>query len=200
MYEKLRKNSKSDKADTLVIFFLTLPFLMILIGISVNSSSSINSATEFKSIAQNAVEVAVKEVNAQGSLGSSAVEAFRTEYRIQSGDSAIPNLATTDTRVQRASVCETAVIDGVERQLPYIQVRLETARGAGALQSSSWILEGRSNPPIDNRNLGSVKYPVISATAYTSSANVWNFPGIPECQLHKAEVSAITFGNNSDIN
>lgn len=200
MINYLYKKSKDDKADTLVMFVMALPLIMILMGFSININQSINTGIEYKAIAQTSVETAVKKVNSQGSLTNDSVQTFLNEYRIQSGDSTIASGATSESKAFSSDVCSTAEVEGVERQMPYIIVTLGTERGVSKAQTKdSWVMEGRTDNKVEEHPLGNNKYKVISATVYDTSTSLWGAVGLSDCQLHKSEVSAISFGSNTDL-
>lgn len=200
MFNKLINKSKSDRGDTLVMFVISIPFIMILMGFSININQSVNSSIEYNAIAQTSVENAVKKVDSQGSLNNNSIQKFVNEYRIQSGDSSEPSRGTNETKAFQSSVCNTAEVEGVERKMPYMIVTLGTERGTDKVQSqSSWTIEGVGSDAVEQKPLGSEKYKVISATVYNTSTSLWGAVGLSDCQLHKSQVSAISFGSNTDL-
>lgn len=200
MFNKLINKSKSDRGDTLVMFVISIPFIMILMGFSININQSVNSSIEYNAIAQTSVENAVKKVDSQGSLNNNSIQKFVNEYRIQSGDSSEPSRGTNESKAFQSEVCNTAEVEGVERKMPYMIVTLGTERGTDKVQSqSSWTIEGVGSDAVEQKPLGSEKYKVISATVYNTSTSLWGAVGLSDCQLHKSQVSAISFGSNTDL-
>lgn len=200
MFNKLINKSKSDRGDTLVMFVISIPFIMILMGFSININQSVNSSIEYNAIAQTSVENAVKKVDSQGSLNNNSIQKFVNEYRIQSGDSSEPSRGTNESKAFQSEVCNTAEVEGVERKMPYMIVTLGTERGTDKVQSqSSWTIEGVGSNAVEEKPLGSEKYKVISATVYNTSTSLWGAVGLSDCQLHKSQVSAISFGSNTDL-
>lgn len=197
------KKLKSDRGDALVVFLCALPFILLAMGFVINLSLAASAATDRRDIAQKSVETAVKKINSNGSLGNDAVQAFVTQYRIQSGDSKIANKSTGETGAYNTKTCATGEVNGVKKKMPYMVVKLGTARGTKNVQSSvSWVIEGKSSAATDKikqQPVGSAKYRVISATVYSTSTNLWGGVGLADCQVHKTEVSAIAFGSNEDL-
>lgn len=196
----LINKNRSDRGDTLVMFIVSIPFIMILMGFSVNINQQINSGIENKAMAQTSVETAVKKVDSQGSLNTASVQSFVNEYRIQTGDSSIKSGSTSESQAYRSPVCSKAEVDGVEREMPYMIVKLGSERGVEKTQSSTWVIEGLNNDEVEQRDLGNTRYRVISATVYNTTTSLWGAVGLSDCQMYKSEVSAIAFGSNADLN
>lgn len=175
---------------------------MLVMAFGININQAVNISNEAKSKAQASVETAVKSLNSQGSLGNASVQSFVNEYHIQdhakSGQAKNATSGTSDSSATASKQCSTMEIDGVKHQMPYMIVKLGTERGKNKVASNQiWTIEGTTNT-VPTKSLNNVKYKVISATVYSANTNTFSFPGVPACQLHKSEVSAIAFGSNSD--
>lgn len=189
---KNKTSDDKDKADgSLVFFLLSVPLLILVISFCINVNKNINVGNTFKSMAQVSAEAGVKESDSQGSLTNDSVAAFLREYRRQA--------SIGDTKAFHDENCSTMMVDGKMRALPYVVVKLGTARGADDQQSTvTWTVEGNNELTTQQLPAGQ-KYRVISADVYDSSKNFFDIFGTKPCQLHKSTVSAISFGSNSDV-
>lgn len=194
----MMKKWKSSRGDSsLIIFVIAIPLIMVFLGFSVDVSKSINAGNAYKAMSQNSAETAVKSVNANGSLNNASVKSFVNEYKNQANPS---DSHTNETNVYKSKTCDTAVIDGVERKLPYMVIKLGTDRSIddkGVTTGSTWTVENYQIP--EDKQLGSTKYKVISADVYDSSTNFFGIFGLPACQVHQSTVSAISFASNEDL-
>lgn len=196
LWKKLRTALSSDRGDgVLVTTLIAIPLLLLVMGFSIDLNRSVNVGIAYNSMAQASVETGVKSLDARGSMGNRAVEAFVREYRVQSGNGA--NGGTAETQAYNSAACATAKVEGVERRMPYIVVTLGTERGSGKQVTSTWTVEG--NDAVPTKALGNGVYRVISADVYNSSTNLFGMLGLAPCQVHKSSVSAIAFGSNSDL-
>lgn len=191
MKENFLNKISSDRADSvLIIFLVSVPLLILVMGFVVDLNKNVNTKIAYNSMAQTSAETAVKAITPSGSLDRNSVVALVDEYRIQSG-------------VYKSETCSTMEVDGVEREMPYMVINLQKERGEGEdgvnPRTSNWVIEGPSGR-VESKNIsGQTKYRAISATVYDSSTNSFGTFGLPECQLHRSEVSAIAFGSNEDL-
>ena len=178
----------NDKADgTIVLFLFSVPLFILVLGLAINTNSAIQNKNEYNSMAQTSAETGVKSINTNGSLGQASVNAFVSEHRAQMQFNQAIN----------TEICQKMNVNGTMRNMPYYEIKLDTARGGGA-PSGTWIVEGQGEVPTLSVD-PNVKYRVISANVYTSSQNLFGDFGLPPCQLHKSSVSAIAFGTNADL-
>jgi hypothetical protein len=197
MLKKFFTKLRNDRADSvLVTVILTMPALMLGAGFAADMSKSAYVSTSYSSMAQRSVETAVTSINAKGSLDNNSVRKFVSEFQNQSNGS---TSHTNETLTSGPTGCSTRVINGVTRQLPYMEITLGTARGNSSIgDTTAWkIPDGTSvtNQVLDPK----VKYKVISADVYTGSPNfILGMFGVP-CQYLKSSVSAISFGDNTDL-
>lgn len=190
------KKPNKDSADSvLIIFLVCVPLLVLVMGFVVDLNKNVNTKVAYNSMAQISAEVAVKKISPSGSLDSNSVSALVSEYRTQSKPS---DSHTNETNAFKSETCSKMEIDGVERQMPYMVINLKEGRGSEGAVSKSWIVEGTTQAP-EFKNTNGAKYRAISATVYDSSTNSFGTFGLPDCQLHKSEVSAIAFGSNEDL-
>lgn len=201
MKENFLNKISSDRADSvLIIFLVSVPLLILVMGFVVDLNKNVNTKIAYNSMAQTSAETAVKAITPSGSLDRNSVVALVDEYRIQSGAS---EFHTNETGVYKSETCSTMEVDGVEREMPYMVINLQKERGEGEdgvnPRTSNWVIEGPRGR-VDSKNIsGQTKYRAISATVYDSSTNSFGTFGLPECQLHRSEVSAIAFGSNEDL-
>lgn len=193
--EYLQKKTRSDKADSvLVIFLVCVPLLVLVMGFVVDLNKNVNTKIAYNSMAQQSAETAVKQIGPNGRLNQNASKAFVDEYKIQASAS---DYHTNET--QRSETCSTMDVNGVERKMPYMVITLQEGRGSDAnvAKSGIWAYEDYKNVS----NPGNVKgnYRAITATVYDSSTNAFGTFGLPDCQLHSSEVSAVSFGSNEDV-
>lgn len=196
MLKKILKKLKKDSADAvLVTVIMSMPAIMVAVGFAADMSKSSYVKASYVEMTQKSAETAVASINARGSLDNSSVRAFVNEFKTLSAGSASH---TNETLAPSGGPCTKNVIDGVERDLPYMEVRLGTARGAGDVGSTAvWKIEDGTS--VIDKPLGSSKYKVITADVYTGSPNfILGMFGTP-CQYLKSSVSAISFGSNEDL-
>lgn len=190
----------SDRADSvLIIFLVSVPLLVLVMGFVVDLNKNVNTKIAYNSMAQVSAEAGVKAITPSGSLDNRSIIAFAEEYKSQSNSS---EYHTNETNAYKSDTCSTMEVEGVERKMPYMVVKLQEGRGTDDRQSTSWIIEGEYTGDVTQipvKNLGNNKYRAISATVYDSSANSFGTFGLPDCQLHRSEVSAIAFGSNEDL-
>lgn len=190
---RLKKDSANAVLVTVIIF---MPLLMIAVGFAADMSKSSYVKNSYVTMSQKSADTAVSAINGRGSLDNAAVQKFVSEFKAQSGGS---DFHTNETLSYSSSdTCSTKVINNVERDLPYIEVKLETARGEGSISTEAYGIERGAAVPTKNLN-PNVKFKVISADVYTASPNfMLGMFGTP-CQYLKSSVSAISFGSNEDL-
>lgn len=197
MFKKLLTKLRSEKGDAvLVTAILSTPLFMIAFGLAADTAKNIYVSSSYSSAAQAAVETAVKDINARGSLTNDSVRSLVKEFKVQNADSIYH---TKEANAFESELCSTAEINGVNRKLPYYEVTLGTARtGSSAGHTSVWKVDG-SGKVTDKILSKNTKYRVISADVYTSSQNIILGTFGQPCQLIKSSVSAIAFGDNVDL-
>lgn len=198
MLKKFLAKLKKDSADAvLVTVIISMPAIMIGVGFAADMSKSAYVSSSYASMAQRSAETAISTINANGSLGNVSVQKFVSEFRAQSGGSTFHTDETLGA--ESSSTCNTRNIDGIDRKLPYMEVRLGTDRGAGDVGATTkWTIAADENVVAKGLN-PATKYRVLSADVYTGSPNfILGMFGVP-CQYLKSPVSAIAFGDNSDL-
>lgn len=198
MLKKFLAKLKKDSADAvLVTVIISMPAIMIGVGFAADMSKSAYVSSSYSSMAQRSAETAISTINARGSLDNSSVRKFVSEFRAQAGGS---TYHTDETLSASSSApCSTRKINGVDRKLPYMEIRLGTERGAGDVGTTNrYTIEADENV-VDKVLSPSVKYKVITGNVYTGSPNfILGMFGVP-CQYLESPVSAIAFGNNGDL-
>ena len=199
LVKKIREafsKSANDRAEGAIItsFIVAFPFIAIILSLVVDLTMSINSKIEYNEVAQNAARAALVKIDARGSMGNDSVREFAKVWH--------ENL--DESTVITSSKCNTAEINGVPRELPYFEVRLEQERKERSASTDAdastvtWKFSGETIP--ETKPLpGSAKYRVISADVYTASRNVASMLGTDYCSSHRSSVSSIAFGSNRDL-
>lgn len=195
-FKKYFRKMKKDSGDTVLTgAIIMLPVIAMVFGLAVDTTKSIYASNVYTSKAQASVETAVKSINSRGSLHKGSVERFVDEYEIQSSSSESHTNEMASFENER---CATAEVNGIERDLPYYEVKLGTVRGEkDAYRTATAKVE---NGTIISSNIKpNEKYRVIDADVYTSQPNIaLGMFGMP-CQVFKSSVSAIAFGDNEDL-
>lgn len=188
MTKRLLKPFGSDRADgVLSMFIICIPLFTLLLGFSINVNTSVHAKTEYDTMAQLSAETAIKAVGANGKLGKNSVNKFIGEYMRQYNE--------TKLETKGSGACSTGKVNGVERKLPYMEIRLDGGRGAGVGTTVYTVENGEA---VNVPNL-SGDYKTLSATVYANSTNFFGVFGLPSCQLHKSTVSAISYGSKFDL-
>lgn len=195
-FERIRKifkaRLKSDRGDgTLIMFIVSVPLFVILLGFCINTNNSVTAKTEFDTMAQTSAETSIKTLKADGTLGQKSVEKFIDEYRSQFKNS---------HGIVSSEQCSTAEVDGKKVKLPYYKVVLDSGRGKGVKHASStWVVEGNGSVDDKTSALRGKKFKTLTAEVYTATPNIFSSFGVPSCQVHKSSVSAIAFGSRKDV-
>lgn len=206
MIKWLRKRLASDRGDAvLVTGIVSIPLFFICMGMAIDVTSNVVQKQAYASMATSSAESAIRNIKADGGLDQTAIDAFVVEYKIQRDSKADlrsdPGAGSSETSGRRGT-CTTAEINGVERTLPYMEVRLDTQRnqGTSGLATSPYIMEG--NEEIAKPSIPSNRtYRVIEATVYEANNNmIMGMFGGNVCQVHENKVSAVAFGNQRDLN
>lgn len=198
MLKKLRAKLKKDSANAvLVTVIMSMPLLMIVTGFAADMSKSAYVSSSYSSMAQRSAETAVKAIDARGSLDNNSVRKFIDEFKVQNDPSKYHTNETLNA--SKSGTCSTRKINGVERELPYYEITLGTARGQGQV-GSTLVWQISADEAVKDKYLRpDVKYKVINATVYTGSPNfILGMFGTP-CQYLKSPVSAISFGDQADL-
>lgn len=199
MLKKFLAKLKKDSADAVLItVILSMPAIMIGVGFAADMSKSAYVSSSYSSMAQRSAETAISTINARGSLDNNSVRKFVSEFRAQSAGSTFHTDETLSA--ESSAPCSTRKINGIDRKLPYMEIRLDTNRGAGESSASTYRYTVEADESVVNKALSStVKYKVISASVYTGSPNfILGMFGVP-CQYLESPVSAIAFGSNEDL-
>jgi len=189
---------KTDKADsTLIIFLISIPLVLIVMGFVSDLNKNVNARIVFSTSAQESAQASIRTVDSSGSLNKNTVYAFINEYKRQSNPS---TAHTNDIASLKSETCNTVMVDGIERQAPYIKITLGNERGESQPAASTFYTsENFNTSTIDGARPSPGNYKVINAEVYDSSTNDWGIFGLPSCQTHHSTVSAVSFGSNEDI-
>lgn len=142
----------------------------------------------------------MKDIDSRGSIKESAVQKVVNEY----GAGPNSSFARDETKVFSGS-CGTRTVtdwDGVKRskQMPYIVVRLNTARAVGSTSNLVYTSEGGQAPVrVAGTYNPTTKYTVLAADVHDSSANFMMSMFGMDCQDYNQKVSAISFGSSGDL-
>lgn len=190
MKKIFKKNFFNDKAEGVItpVFIIAAPMFILILGMVVNIGMHINSKIEYNEIAQRAAQASIMKINANGSLGNESIQSFVDTYNSQ--------LSTSN--VITSNECNKSMINGVERKLPYFEIKLDVDRKIGNSQNQVWSFSGEGKVPTQYIN-PSVKYRVLSADVYTQSKNLFSSMGISSCAPHKTSISSTAFGSNRDL-
>ena len=136
--KKLRRlfvRNREERGDAvLVTSVITVPLLCLCFAFASSISMGTWQHTSYRSAAQQAATASLQSVNGIGVLDQKSVETFVREYRAQTGRVTGPAGSGTgkhETDILQSKNCESAVINGTERKLPYIEVQLDESRAAG---------------------------------------------------------------------
>lgn len=197
------KSTIKDKADAiLVTAIISMPLIMIAFGFAADTAKNVYVSNTYATKAQAAIETAVKSIDSRGSLNNDSVRKFISEFDTQAKGSEVQ---TNESKSFETKSCSTAKINNVERKLPYYEIELGTARAKDTEGTSNlWKVQAGSQV-VDQQLYRTdskgkrVKYKVIRADVYNGSQNIiLGMFGQP-CQLVKSSVSAISFGDNTDL-
>lgn len=197
MWRKLLNRLRRDAGDTILITsVICAPIIALMFGLAADTAKNVYTSNYYHTVAQASAETAVKEINAKGHLDyTDAIPAFINEFKKQTTASE-SHTGEANTYTGR---CSTAEIDGVERKLPYYEIKLSTGRGVNNT-SNTRTFKFEDGQPFMFSLIGYMgKFRVIDADVYTSTGNVaLSMFGQP-CQIFKSSVSAIAFGDNVDL-
>lgn len=197
------KRFRSDRADgVLVLFLVAIPMFALILSFVVFVAESARSEQHLKNLSQDAALVAIKTVDARGSLTDASVQAFVNEM----------NRLVNEKSGMDWSGCEVATVKGpsdvlgntheVQREMPYMEVSLDIRRGAlTGTKKGVWVAEGTN--PVDFQSSGTMNprnvYRGLEATVWVPSKSPFSLLGMGSgCHVHKIEISAIVFGSNED--
>lgn len=196
MFKFIRKlrGEKDSGNSVLVTFILATPLIAMICGLAIDFALSGYLSNLYNNKAQSAVQSSIREIDARGALGEESVKKLVKEFEAQTSGG-IKNAQTSENAGYESEICQTAKINGIERNLPYYEVKLSTARGETGVKSAKIKVIDNVVPDLKiNR-----KYQAISADIYTSHQNImFGMFGMP-CQVHKTSVGAIAFGSDSDL-
>lgn len=217
--------AKADHGDAvLVTTLISIPLLCVCFAFATGISMATWQKTSYNSAAQAAATASLQKVKSDGYLGQQTMQGFVSEYLSQTGRSTALAInggstkatgqgsAANETGVFQSDSCSTGVINGVERQLPYIEVQLDINRNLdeSTISTYPYWSEGASgvlNAPEGGHGtiVPSQQYRVINAKVWEASKNVTWFGVTAQtdmdmtCQPYSVDVSAILFGNNEDL-
>ena len=215
---------KADHGDAvLVTTLISIPLLCLCFAFATGISMATWQKTSYNSAAQAAATASLQKVKSDGYLGQQTMQGFVSEYLSQTGRSTALTLkggtkaagqgtGSGETGVFQSDGCSTGMINGVERQLPYIEVELDINRSLdeSTISTYPYWSEGTSgvlNAPEGGHGtiVAGQQYRVINAKVWEASKNVTWFgvsaktPTDMTCQPYSVSVSAILFGNNEDL-
>lgn len=207
--QALRNRLRSDRGSatlTTMVIGSMLIFLLLAFSLDVTKNFTVKNTQNSK--AQEAVEVAVKKVDARGSLGDTpdgasapaSVTAMSAAYNSSTEADGVRGLF-------RSEACSTRTVTrwdgrkGVEK-LPYIIVRLDTVRTSkNSMNAVTYVVSASGSA---QRMAGpynpKARYKVIQAEVIDAAPNLMmGMFGVP-CQDLTSKVSAIAFGSQGDTN
>lgn len=217
-----RAGAKKDRGDAvLVTTLISIPLLCVCFAFATGISMANWQKTSYESAAQAAAAASLQSVQSNGYLGRGTMQSFVREYLSQTGrasgltsggvTAAGQGAGAAETANLDGGVCSTAVINGVTRQLPYIELQLDINRSAGESIISTYpYWSAGSGGTLNNPEGGhgtvvdGQQYRVINAKVWEASRNITWFGFASQqdmtCQPYNLDVSAILFGNNEDLN
>lgn len=214
---KWLKKFRQNRGDSvLVTVVIAMPLLLATFAFATGISMNLWQKQNFVSAAQEAATASLQAVDTDGYLDESSINRFVSEYLEQTGRigdiSKNESLAATESS---GLSCQTAEVDGVERELPYMEIQLDINReeASSSISTYSYTHEGTedtaASAPAGGHGtvVSGQQYRVISVTVYEASNNITLFgystpftsyaPG--SCQTYSVDVSAILFGYNNDL-
>lgn len=191
-------HKEKDRADAvLTLVVLSMPLLILVFAFAVNLNASVTIKGEYANISQASAQNSVREIMANGSLGTQTVKTYLhgvfSEIKQKQENGVLPT----------SSICSTVKVNGVIHKSPYVVVRLSETRKQGHGQvvwSGSFDVETAKNF-IDNsiNILPKSKAHVIDAELYVASPSTVTFGGLHPCSYYHSNTSAIAFGTNKDL-
>lgn len=217
-----RYREKADHGDAvLVTTLISIPLLCVCFAFATGISMATWQKTSYLSAAQAAATASLQTTQSNGYLGQPTMNTFVREYLSQTGRTETLKLddgtvasgqgSSSNENIQSGS-CSVAMINGVERQLPYIEVQLDINRSSGESNISTYPYWSAGTKGVLNNPEGGhgtvvngQQYRVINAKVWEASKNITWFgvtaqtPKDMSCQPYSVDVSAILFGNNEDL-
>lgn len=194
-------NRWKDRASaTLVTSIISMMFICLCAGFAIDTAKNSYLKSSFTSRAQQTTEIALKDIDSRGSIKETAVAKVVQKYGADPNSS----FARDETNVFKGSCSSREVTDwdGVKRTktMPYIVVRLNTARAVGASSNLVYTSEGGAPPVRVSGNYNATaKYTVLAADVHDASANFMMSMFGMDCQDYNQKVSAISFGADGDL-
>lgn len=200
---------KKDRGDAVLItFILSMMFIVAVAAFAVDISKNILIKNQMNSAIQQSAQIAVKEINARGSLNQESYKAFVKTLNQELGN----QLAAPNNSVSSCPIS----VDGVDMsgdKGPYFKLALSPRRGAdlgdsafsinnptyitGTLPEIATIYNSESFKE-KIRQSGTV-YRVLDVKMYASYPNIMlGMVGIP-CQEFEIRASAVAFGSQEDL-
>lgn len=218
--KKFRKNNEfRDKGDAIFITILvSLMFILSVTALVVDISKNVVLKNNQTSIAQASAQVAVKDINARGSLTANSYETFLTEYLSQTGNPPMANGCslkvprTLGDQMDASGNPRNGYLYDGEYTGPYFKIVLSKTRGekdnpfpvnpsddktylygtAASIKAKLPTLE------TDLKRLNTV-YRVFNVEIYEAVPNfMLGMAGMP-CQQLAIKVDAVAFGNQEDL-
>ena len=217
-----RYREKADHGDAvLVTTLISIPLLCVCFAFATGISMATWQKTSYLSSAQAAATASLQTTQGNGYLGKSTMDVFVREYLSQTGrnqglklddGTAAAGQGSAANENITSNSCSVAMINGVERKLPYIEVQLDINRSSGESNISTYPywsegVNGVLNNPDGGHGtvVASQQYRVINAKVWEASKNITWFGVTAQvdrdmsCQPYSVDVSAILFGNNEDL-
>lgn len=217
-----RYREKADHGDAvLVTTLISIPLLCVCFAFATGISMATWQKTSYLSAAQAAATASLQTTQSNGYLGQPTMNTFVREYLSQTGrteglkldDGTVASgQGTSSNENIQSGSCSVAMINGVKRNLPYIEVQLDINRSSGESNISTYPywsegVKGTLNSPQGGHGtvVNGQQYRVINAKVWEASKNITWFgvtadtPQDMTCQPYSVDVSAILFGNNEDL-
>lgn len=192
----LLRKLKSDKGDGVLVgaLILTIVFFLVL-AVMFDSVKNGAVRSDLTSMAQQSTDASIRTANSQGRLDWRAAEVAVNEYSLQREGL---DGSTSESRTFASKQCSTGMVNGVERELPYYELRLDTSRGSGASGGASKVLafsgampSSQDRPQLDP----GADYSVLQMTVYDSTSNLLLNSFGKGCQMFEISTSATTFSD-----
>lgn len=207
---------REDRGDSVLIpAMISMMFVFLVVGLVIDVSKGSMAKSDMTSKAQQASQVAVKTVDARGSMNWDAAIAFSEEYEFQRfgkpRSEKFINLSranqNTGTRESAAydlkdadgkRKCSTGVVDGKKVDLPYYEFTLHTSRGGKSVDTQKWNTSDPSSGGFGKLN-PNARYRAIDVVVHDATPNMLLGSFGFECQPVTASVGAISFASQSDL-
>jgi hypothetical protein len=199
MFKHWFKRAQQDRADGVLVFtIISIPLLFICFGLGLDLTKNAYVKSSLNTMAQNAADRAIQNIDATGSLTAASATTFVNEFSRQRGKTSESEGTGEANAFIGGTVCSTLEIDGKERKLPYMKLTYDAGRGQ-ATAARTGVVTVENGAVSSSTLVRGVTYRSFNATVYEASPNfILGLAGQP-CQTFRIETTAVAFGSNEDL-